>query len=223
MHARGRAARAASASPLVLAGLSSSMATRLDLPVLVVAVLAGLPRCGSAAACGTSKERFAHLCTNPQPTPGEGACIVNESVTLPPEWLKCEWASSGSLTVVGGVAIGCANRTTRCAYDPSLCAVTTCELSFQFDAGISIDERSSVRAGTVRLTSAAGRIAVGQGSSIDASGGGLCGRGSLSDQAPFSKHFGFGCDGAGHGGDGGSCTGGTGVPGVRHRAEVVVG
>ena len=36
MHARGRAARAASASPLVLAGLSSSMATRLDLPVLLV-------------------------------------------------------------------------------------------------------------------------------------------------------------------------------------------
>ena len=163
--------------------------------------------------CGTSAERFALLCSNPQPK--ANGCAVTGKVVLPPPWLQCEWSSPSFMVVHEGASITCANRTARREYNDDLSQVTTCELAFRFDGGIGMQKYASIKAGTVKLDSARGKIEIADGAVISATGMGLCGREPLASSSTFEDHFGFGEGSAGHGGHGGQCSGGSIIPGTK--------
>jgi hypothetical protein len=151
--------------------------------------------------CGNVTARFAALgCT-------QGLdCNVTRPVVLPAAWLRCEWRSAAALHVADNVSIGCTDRATRCDINTLFCEPTICELSFSFARGISFASGASVVGGTVIL-STEGRLTIAQGARVDASAMGLCGHDFLRRVPPFDARFGTGNAGAGHGGDGGQCTG----------------
>ena len=168
-------------------------------------------------SCGERDARFDALCSNPQPA---STCVVQGHVVLPPSWTSCEWSANASLEIMQGATIGCANRTARSAYKKQYADVTTCEIVFKFDEGISIGTLVSIRAGTVVLESSNGHIAISEGAMISTTGSGLCGGIDLAHIDPFTHPFGFGDGGAGHGGDGGTCTGSEHPPGMNNFGQV---
>ena len=79
-------------------------------------------------------------------------------------------------------------------------------------AGVTLRESSTIVGGTVALLSSRGRVVVAQGASVVTSSRGGCGLDQYQSlQGLFFRRIGIGNSGAGHGGDGGSCSGPGGV------------
>ena len=162
--------------------------------------------CGGVAGnflCGSETDRLTALCGTA--TPPKGVCTVKGAVVLQPTWLKCEFVVEGQLVLESGANVTCANQTLRCAESTELCGVTTCEMHFAFSDGIRLNENAALVGSTLRLSSERGRVSIGTGAKVDASGLGLCGRDTISKTKPYSRRMGYGYDGAGHGGVGGTC------------------
>ena len=172
-------------------------------------VLLAIVRAAPTPLCGTEQERFDALCNGGR---AKALCVVTGNVSLPPDWLKCTWASEGGLELRKGASLTCASRSSR--WDNS----ATCELHLAFATGIKLGPSSSILGGTVVLESARGAVIVAAGAGVSTTGRGVCGgSSSVSVHDRFLRRIGLGNSGAGHGGDGGSCNGPGGRPGEYDR------
>ena len=190
----------------------------LRIAVLMLAALAAADH----YTCDSMSDRLTRLCGSAT-MPKDKVCTVSSAIVLPPHWMKCTFAMDGELQVLAGASVRCANQTERCAasspFTDQLCGIITCELHFAFSNGISLGEGSSLRGGAVTLSSDRGRVSIGAGAVVDVSGNGLCGRDDVSSIKPYSQATGLGNGGAGHGGNGGSCSERTSVPGEMYTGS----
>lgn len=167
-------------------------------------------------SCGDSNvtERFQMLCgPGYDPSSSEDVCKVERKVILPAPWTKCWWQSAGRLEVMSAGSLSCANITELCRKaSPAprgLCeSMSVCELHLNFDGGIELHTGSKIEASMVELSSLVGPVTIWTEASIDVSGRGLCGLMGRESRAWLKTRSGEDHNGAGHGGEGGTCNDG---------------
>ncbi|KAL1496348.1 hypothetical protein AB1Y20_016304 [Prymnesium parvum] len=122
--------------------------------------------------------------------PPTGDCTLSNATTAPPS-APCVLRGAGHLTLAAGASLSCEAE---------------CSILIDFDGGITVGHAARISAGTVRLRSQRGQLTIASAARVDADGRGSCGRTARWADG-WLVTSGDELTGAGHGGNGGQCSG----------------